>query len=125
MPEPILTPGTLADVTAKECCRPGYSAEARNVTQATKNAVYARYGIRKHKPGDFEIDHLISIELGGGEEIENLWPQSYSGTWNAHLKDRLEDKLHQLVCNGSITLAEAQHAIRTDWIAAYEKYISN
>ena len=37
----------------------------------------------------------------------------------AHTKDRLENRLHKLVCSGTITLGEAQHEISTNWIAAY------
>lgn len=75
---------------------------------------------------EFEIDHLISLELGGTNEITNLWPQSYLTTpWNAHLKDKLENRLHKLVCNGVITLDTAQKEIREDWTKAYEKYIGD
>ena len=42
--------------------------------------------------------------------------------WNARVKDQLEDLLPNLVCQGEIDLATAQHDIATDWIAAYKKY---
>jgi hypothetical protein len=45
------------------------------------------------------------------------------GLHNAHDKDRLENALHRAVCSGSITLADAQTAIRTDWIAAYKRFV--
>ena len=52
-----------------------------------------------------EVDHLISIELGGSNEKTNLWPQPYSGVqWNAHVKDRLENFYHEQVCSGKIPL---------------------
>ena len=78
---------------------------------------------RQHKPGDYEVDHLISLELGGSNSIKNLWPQSYlTQPWNAHVKDALENELHDEVCSGKVDLATAQHDIATDWIAAYKKY---
>ena len=57
----------------------------------------------------FEIDHLISLELGGSNNIKNLWPQSYTTvTYNARTKDDLENKLHFIICNGQIDILTAQ-----------------
>lgn len=75
-------------------------------------------------PACYEEDHLISLQLGGNpRDPKNLWPQPWYGTWNARVKDTLENKLNALVCSGDLTLAEAQQAIATDWIAAYQKYV--
>ncbi len=123
LPDPNLTPGDTLAVTAGDVCVSGYSSKVRSVTDAVKNQVYQEYGITSHPPNSYEVDHLISLELGGSNSIKNLWPEPYAGDWNAHVKDRIEDKLHSLVCNGSLDLATAQHEIATDWIAAYFKYI--
>ena len=56
---------------------PSYAHSVRNVSAATKRAVYAEYGIASHQPGKYEVDHLISLELGGSNDIRNLWPESY------------------------------------------------
>ena len=54
---------------------------------------------------------------------QNLWPERYtSRTWNARVKDQLEEMLPRLVCEGSVELPAAQRDIATDWIAAYKKY---
>jgi|SRR5690349_9644819 len=75
-------------------------------------------------PSDYEEDHLISLEIGGNPtDPNNLWPQRWHGNWNARQKDAIETKLKRLVCNGTITLAEAQHEISTDWVAAYQKWV--
>lgn len=75
-------------------------------------------------PHDYEEDHLISLEIGGNPtDPANLWPQPWNGTYNAHKKDQLENAMKKSVCRGTITLAGAQTAIRTDWIAAYLKYV--
>ena len=74
----------------------------------------------------FEVDHLISLELGGSNDIKNLWPQSYTTKpWNAHVKDKLENRLHKLICYGAINIVEAQIAISKNWIEAYKKYIGD
>lgn len=121
VPDPALTPGATRPVTLTQICTPGSSGKARAVSAKTKKAVYARYHVTP-KPGGYEVDHLISLELGGSNDIANLWPQPYFGKVNAHDKDALENKLHALVCAGTVPLGEAQHAISTDWIGALKKY---
>jgi len=123
-PDSVLTPGAVLDVSDTDVCTPGYSKRVRHVTAETKRAVYAEYGITAHAPGDYEVDHLISLEIGGSNSIKNLWPESYlTEPWNARVKDKLENRLHQLVCAGTISLKEAQDAIAKDWIAAYTKFV--
>lgn len=125
LPDPHLTPGVaLPGVTAADLV-PGYATKVRNVPDRVKIAVYNEYHVTQHVPGQYEIDHLISLELGGSNDIRNLWPQSYSGTWNAHLKDKLENELHHRVVAGTMTLANAQREISTDWITAYTKIFPN
>jgi len=68
---------------------------------------------------------LIPLELGGSNSVKNLWPESYrTSRWNARVKDRLEDKLHELVCNGQLDLKTGQQVIAANWIEAYKKYVS-
>lgn len=109
LPDPRCTPG-LADPAlgrAQLCPHLG-PAVVRKVSQATKDAVRTAYA--DHTPG--EIDHLISLELGGSNDQRNLWPQD-GPVPNA--KDAVENRLHAAVCAGTITLAAAQHQIATDW----------
>ena len=82
-----------------------------------------KYNDRTRCREGYEVDHVISLQIGGSNDIENLFPQLYCGKWNAHKKDLLEGRLHYLVCKGRLTLPEAQEAIRTDWIKAYKKYM--
>lgn len=120
------TPGHTDYNTTKEMvCTPGYSAKVRHVTESVKKHVFQIYQIDP-KSDKFEVDHLISLELGGTNEISNLWPQSYTNPkWNAYDKDKLENRLHKLVCYGVINIVEAQIAISKDWISAYKKYIGD
>ena len=122
LPNLELTPGDTLDVTNADICVSGYSGKVRNVPASVKNQAYSEYGIVSHAPGQYEVDHLISLELGGSNSIRNLWPQSYTGPWNAHIKDKLENYLHDQVCNGSLDLKTAQTEIATDWITTYIKY---
>jgi hypothetical protein len=105
-------------------CMSGYAKSVRHVSGKVKAMVYAEYGIATHASGEYEVDHLISLELGGSNDIKNLWPESYhSEPWNAHVKDKLEDRLHEMVCSGRMRLEDAQQAIARDWIATYQRVI--
>lgn len=124
LPDPALTPGAVTNLDRSVICVPGYTKKARHVTPAMKREVFRLYGIdiKKIKTSDFEVDHLISLELGGNNSIKNLWPESYKTAINARQKDRLENWLHRKVCKGQMTLRSAQRAIRTNWIMTYNYY---
>ena len=124
VPDAKMTPGDALDVTPQDFCVSGYTKKVRNVPQSVKEQVYAEYGITHREKGEYEVDHLISLELGGSNSIKNLWPESYkTPIWNAHTKDTLENKLHELICSGQLDMKTAQQAIATDWIGAYKKYV--
>lgn len=115
------TPGATLDVSLEELCTPGYTQGVRNVSVTTKKQVCTAYGVTAaHCNGkEYEIDHLISLELGGSNSAKNLWPQPYQPKPGAREKDRLENWLHKEVCDGTISLADAQKQIATDWYSAY------
>lgn len=124
-PNPRVTPGAVLTTDVATVCHPGYSKTVRHTSGELKAHTYRAYGIDRRQ-GHFEIDHLIPLGIGGADVAENLWPESYdTQQWNAAVKDKLEDRLHQLVCAGRVSIEEAQHEIATDWIAAYEKYIGS
>ena len=93
----------------------------RNVPTSEKNQVYAEYGIASHTPGQYEVDHLVSLELGGSNDISNLWPELASPTPGFHEKDQVENYLHSQVCSGAIALIDAQVEIATNWLGVYNQ----
>jgi len=123
MPNSELTPGDVLAATAQQICVSGYSSRVRDVSTKTKDAVYASYGITSHKTGEYEVDHLVPLEVGGSNDVTNLWPEPAAPRPGFHEKDKLEDRLHALVCDGKLDLATAQHDVATDWYAAYVHYV--
>ena len=119
MPDPKLTPGDTLPVTLADIQVKGYSAKVRNVPVSVKREVYASYGIAHWNKGEYEVDHLIPLSLGGSNSKKNLWPESYlTEPWNAHVKDQLEYKLLVLVRAGKVDMHQAQAEIARDWITA-------
>jgi hypothetical protein len=115
-PDAILSTGTKSAI-----CKSGYASSVRNVPDSEKNQDYAEYGITSHATGEYEVDHLVSLELGGSNEIANLWPELASPTPGFHQKDQVENYLHDQVCSGAISLSDAQVEIATDWLSVYQR----
>jgi anti-sigma factor RsiW len=122
-PDLRLTPGVTVSVTENDVCGGSAERTVPVVPVSLKRKVFELYGVSPLRPDAYEVDYLITPELGGATDIRNLWPEPYQDTvWNAHVKDQLEDRLHRMVCHGDVDLATAQHEISTDWIGAYRKY---
>ncbi len=122
LPDPACSPGAVFTSGSKAAiCVPGYSSSVRNVPESEKRAVYREYGIRTRTSGQFEVDHLISLELGGSNDIANLWPEAALPRPGFHQKDVLENELHARICSGSMPLATAQRLIARNWLATYRQ----
>lgn len=117
MPNPARTPGKTVVISKTALCTTKWGKDVRHVTPKMKATVCAWYGAKNCPGPKWEIDHLVSRELGGADDVANLWPQPIA---EARLKDRLENALHKEVCTGRIGLPEAQKKIATDWYAAYK-----
>lgn len=130
------TEGCTARTTPDRRCSPGayYSkltkavicastfrtTSIRYVPVAEKHQAEIEYGMAAKSYGSaFEIDHIVSLELGGSNDIANIFPEPGSGVANYHAKDKLENKLHDLVCAGAMTLAAARSDIASNWKTLY------
>ena len=137
LPNPRLTPGaidsrvTQGDLRDTICRRGGYTKSVRppeQYTERLKRKQIRQYGDTDYRMRDYEEDHLISLELGGSPSSpKNLWPEPHHviGGWGSYTKDKLENRLHSLVCHGKISLIEAQRDIATNWIASYKRYVGS
>ena len=122
-PDQHLTPGATLPLTRNQVCGVAEAELIPDVPVSLKRKVFEEYGVTPPRLDAYEVDYLITPELGGATDIRNLWPEPYQDTvWNAHVKDQLEDRLHRMVCHGDVDLTTAQHDISADWIAAYRKY---
>lgn len=116
-----LTPGATWDVSRAQVC--AGAPEVAVIAEHVRDEVVTAYGMAGVPQAEYELDYLITPELGGAPDARNLWPQRYDVPgWNARVKDQLEQLLPALVCAGKVDLATAQREIATDWIAAYRKY---
>jgi hypothetical protein len=138
LPDASCTPGatnpavTQATIRSTICVS-GWSSQVRppeSVTEPQKAVSVASYGDYDGAAlGRYEFDHLISIALGGAlDSPKNLWPEpDYPGvserSYYLNPKDRLEDKLHDLVCQGRMSLHAAQHLLAGNWVAGYRTWI--
>lgn len=120
-PDPQCTPGAILEVTVDDICVKGYTQTVRHVTQKTKQDVFGEYGITSHGKGEYEVDHFIPLELGGSNDISNLWPEAAEPKPGFHEKDRVENYLHMQVCLCHMSLEEAQKEIQGNWLEVYNK----
>src|SRR3954471_8285263 len=121
LPDRHCSPGAVSSgLTKAVICSAGFhTAAIRNVPDAEKHQVEIEYGLAPRGYGStLEIDHIVSLELGGSNDIANLYPERAPGF---HAKDKLENRLHDLVCSGQMTLRSAQQQIAADWKSLYTR----
>jgi hypothetical protein len=122
LPDPHCTPGsvdpavTQANIGAT-ICRSGYTKTVRPPESQTErfkfDQAYPAYAVPDGTKT--ELDHLVSLELGGSNDASNLWPEPQP---TPNPKDRVENVLHDAVCSDRVTLAAAQQAIAANWTTA-------
>lgn len=135
LPNPSLTPGAVnpkivaypdgrsvvKDGKQANICNPHFTTKPwRHETESEKHAICREYGIT-HKCPDhtYEIDHLVSLTIGGSNAAPNTWAQPWH---QARIKDfDLEDKLRHIVCSGEWTLPEAQRCEAGNWVKCMQR----
>lgn len=126
LPDPACTPGSYdPSITAAVLCSAAYRTGPYRPSSSETNRfkfgqAYPAYGLPPTEPA--ELDHLISLELGGSNDAANLWPEPPP---SPNPKDSVENKLHAWVCAKGIPAAQqqgrlesAQQAVAADWITA-------
>lgn len=102
---PAVTQSTINDTI----CVPGYTSRIRPSYAWSSSFKFALTEKQDVSPHDYELDHLIPLELGGAPKASrNLWLEPWA---EAHKSDPLENELRAEVCRGEISLAWAQHHI--------------
>jgi hypothetical protein len=117
---PTITAEVLQDPSFRTACVRGLAT-----SEQQKAETYQWYG-QAHPDNNSganqtcELDHLVSLELGGADTLDNIWPQC--GPSGAALseryfkrKDSVENYLAKQVKERKMDLAEAQKGIATDW----------
>jgi hypothetical protein len=123
-PDRQCPPGAYySKLTKSRICAADFRTDPiRNLPQSEKNDVKVEYGLQPVSFGTaLEIDHIVSLELGGSNDIANLFPEKANvDPAGYHVKDKLENKLHDLVCDGKRQLRATQRKIASDWQALYK-----
>lgn len=120
LPDRACTPGDRLDAVTNQniqhtVCVPGWATQHRDVTSSRKRIVADLYGIDPPYFPRYEIDHLVSLQLGGSNAGRNLWPLARDTKRGARGKDDVEDALHARVCARRMRLSTAQRIIAGDW----------
>lgn len=122
-PDRACSPGAIYSGLTKAvlCSSTFHTSSIRNVPDSEKHEDETEYGLAAKGYGTtLEIDHIVSLELGGSNAIANLFPERAAPAPGYHVKDKLENKLHDLVCAGSTTLHAAQVGIAANWRRLYK-----
>ena len=136
IPDPTCTPGAVNPTVTVEilknkphfrtCC-----LRDQVESEEEKHIAYKWYGIPVPANNDgatqvCELDHLVPLEIGGGDSMENIWPQC--GPDEVTLKERYFKQKDQVefylaaeVKAGSMDLAKAQKEIARDYTQFLDK----
>lgn len=119
--DPACTPGAVMTKDLDIICHRG-THDRRHVGASVHKQAFTEYGYSfPQARGAFEVDHLIPLELGGDNTIENLWAEPASPKPGFHEKDLVENYLHKQVCSNAMTIDAAQKSIATDWLSVWKK----
>ena len=127
LPDRRCSPGAYSSRLTKAviCSSRFHRGKLRRLSRSEKHAVEREYGL---PAGSYrralEIDHIVPLRLGGSNNIANLFPQEYAFANHSPgylAKDKLDTRLHTLVCAGRIGLRTAQRRIAANWETLYRQ----
>jgi hypothetical protein len=129
LPDPQCTPGKINSTVKEAVLRnPNFTTkclrdDATSADQKEQTYIYYNVPKPQHNTGVMqtcELDHLVSLELGGADTLDNIWPQC--GPDKVVLreryfkqKDAVENYLAKQVREGTMSLDDAQKGISSDW----------
>ncbi len=129
LPDPNCTPGAenptvTLDVLHNTAFRTGCIRDCAT-TESQKHVTYGWYGLATppNNTGNnqtCELDHLVPLELGGADTLDNIWPQcgpdgvSLNNRYFKQ-KDLVENYLTAQVKSGAMDMETARHRIAADW----------
>ncbi len=87
-----------------------------------KRRVYASYGIRSHRRGQYEVDHLVPLEGGGSNAIENLFPEPANPKPGFHQKDRTENEMRSRICYRHANVRATQRQMARNWTVLWNSW---
>jgi hypothetical protein len=119
-PDRRCSPGAYySRATKAVLCSPGFHPSTlQHVTAAATRTVNAEYGLTGSSRAALKIDHIVPLELGGSNNVANLYPQRPSAN---RLKKTLDSALRGRVCQGLISLAAARQQVAANWELLYTK----
>ena len=134
LPNRQLTPGAINPAVTQSnirstICVSGWTATVRPPVSYTNQLKYDQLHSGYNLDGDlnmkdYEEDHIVPLEVGGNPSSTlNLFPEPRKIKFSSYLKDQLENRMHQLVCSGQITLKAAQAVFLTNWEKGYSQYV--
>lgn len=107
-PRKDLTPGVMCTTSDKDFTEFRYPERIpycrRNLSTGEKKVVSRRYGVAWEDHSNYQFDHLLSLCLGGSNDLRNIWPMPVT---EARAKARLEFQLCERLKRGEITQRDA------------------
>jgi hypothetical protein len=107
-------------------CRPGYAsvvAPPFDELMAHKDRMLAERGIDADDSADFALDRRVPVVLGGSPDApSNLGLLPWAGRQGERRKARAAVMLKRCVCEGELSLAQAQAAIVGNWSMVYSGF---
>jgi hypothetical protein len=128
-PDRDCSPGAYAAKLTKAviCAGKGkfMTDEYGDVAESEKREVEGEYGMDTTKMygRSLEIYHIVSLGLGGSNDVANLFPEGKYVHPGYKVKDALETRLTHLVCAGKLDLEIVQRRIARDRQGLYREVL--